>query len=224
MTSGRGLLKQPRPASHQSPFFPMHNIVPEGRYGDAAVEHFTITKRDADAYNLGLLFSGARHMRVEAGRYVRLSSLSGGLLEMTDTPMEQASNREFVQNAHGRVLVFGLGLGMVLHPVLRYVADAHVTVVERNPNIIKLIAPTLARYRKRVTIIEGDADTWLSEKGDVWNTIYFDIWPTISSDNLPQMGRLLRRAIPWKDRSDPKFWIGCWQRDYLKATLREEWR
>jgi spermidine synthase len=88
---------------------------------------------------------------------------------MSDTNMERRSNWQVKDNAHGRVLIAGLGIGMILHPILdptraiisRRAGEAlqpveHVTVVELNQDVIDLVAPSLARYGDRVTIVKAD--------------------------------------------------------------------
>lgn len=198
----------------------MVDVLAPATIGRASIDHIEVTEQQAAIGNLRASLSPGGHlMRVLPGRYARLSDR--GVLQMTDTPMERRSNHEFARKAHGRVFIAGLGLGMIVHAAARRADVERVTIVESSADVIALVAPSLlATYGDRVEIIEGDAFTWSPAKGRTFNTIYFDIWPTISSDNLPEMGRLLRRAAAWKDRSDPDLWVGCWMREFLRATSR----
>ena len=49
---------------------------------------------------------------IPPGRYTRL--MLHGSVMMSDTPSERISNRFFVMNAHGRILIAGLGLGLIV--------------------------------------------------------------------------------------------------------------
>lgn len=194
----------------------MHRIVPSGAHGEAKIDHFTIDKHASQMANMGMMFGGQPgFMRVEPGKYARLHV--GRELMMTDTPMERRTNAEFVRRAHGRVLVAGLGLGMVLRAILKKPEVEHVTVLEKSADVVALVEPTLKRDAGRLTIVTTDVHDWRPEKGAKWNVIYFDIWPDISTKNLPEMGRLQRRAASWIDRTDPDRWVGCWLRDFLLA-------
>ncbi len=65
---------------------------------------------------------------------------------MTDSADERYSNLEVVRNAHGRVLLGGLGLGMILHPIAAKPQVTSVTVLEVNRDVIELVGPTVPSY------------------------------------------------------------------------------
>lgn len=90
----------------------MCKVVPEGEKGLARVRHFEISEFDA-----GMSAIRDRWMRVDPGKYARLTV--DGRLFMSDTRMERITNGDFVRQAHGRVLIAGLGLGMILHRAFR---------------------------------------------------------------------------------------------------------
>ncbi len=103
-----------------------------------------------------------------------------------------------------RILINGLGLGLVVHGALQFKNIGHIDVVESNPDIIDLVSPLIAD--PRVTIHDCDAYDMQWPRGTRWDFAWHDIWPTISDDNLPGMRRLIakyRRRVHWQD---------CWQR------------
>lgn len=51
---------------------------------------------------------------IQPGTYARLTDKEAHACIMSNTQMEQVTNREFVKNAHGKVLIGGLGIGMIL--------------------------------------------------------------------------------------------------------------
>lgn len=196
----------------------MHRLVKPGKLGEAAIDHITVSKEEAKAYNFGAILSGRGSDQVEPGKYARLAV--AGELMMTDTPMERRTNTEFVRRANGRVFIAGLGLGMIVHAVLDKPEVEHVTVLEKSKDVIKLVGPTIES--KKVTIVHGDVFEWTPPKGEKWDTIYFDIWPTIGTDNLPEMARCSRRFMHRLNRANPKAWMGSWRQKELQARKREE--
>lgn len=195
----------------------MAALVPPGQVGTVRVDHKTLTPKQASWESLQHLFAGTYWMAPAAGTYARL--IIDKRLVMSDTPMEHLTNYEIVSHAHGDVLIFGLGLGMILHPLAVMPEVTSLTVVELNPDVISLIGPTLPTD-KPITLIEGDALTWVPPPGQRYHTIYFDIWPTLDEDNLPLMGQLQRRAHRWKVKADPVAWVGCWSRPWLLKQQR----
>ena len=64
--------------------------------------------------------------------YIRLEMNGKGIM-MSDTPMERNTNRDFIQKANGDVIIFGLGLGLVIIPLLKNENVKSILVVELYP-------------------------------------------------------------------------------------------
>ncbi len=96
---------------------------------------------------------------------------------MSDTPMEYYMAWELVARAKGsRILVGGLGLGLLVHLLALRKDIEHMTVVEQSSEIIALVASYLP---SNVTIIQGDflqVIQDLSSKDEQFDTIIVDIW------------------------------------------------
>jgi spermidine synthase len=137
--------------------------------------------------------------------------------------MERRSNYEVVCRAHGRVLIAGLGLGLVLVPMLAKPEVVEVTVVEREPDVIELVGPAFAAALAsgRLRLVQADIHAWRPADDERFQTIYFDIWPTISTEHLPEMDRLRARLRPWLAAGQPGSWLGAWQEARLRAERRE---
>ena len=187
----------------------MAAILPESEKGCAKVEHFEITEQDAEFSAMRAAFGHYDEM-VEPGRYAKLRV--NGRLMMTDTRMERESNATFARYARGDVLVAGLGLGMILHPVLADPKVSSVTVIEKYQDVIDIVAPTLAS--KKLTIVCADIFDWKPCKGTKWDVIYFDIWPDISTDALKGMATLHRR---FGRRLNSGGWMDSWKRRELRS-------
>ncbi len=114
---------------------------------------------------------------------------------------------------HRRVLINGLGLGVVAHAALTFDSIEHIDIVENNPDVIELVGQYLT-VDPRVTIWRGDAYRQQWAPDIRWDLAWHDIWPTIDDDNLPGMDRLLAK---YKNRVA---WQGCWQREGCLAMAR----
>lgn len=182
-------------------------IVPEGIHGVAAVEHFEVDR------NAAMLTTIRRGEFVPPGTYARLRVK--GQLMMSDTPMERKTNAEFVRKAHGNVLVAGLGLGLILHPILAKEDVTSVTVVEKYEDVIALIGPTV--QHPKLAIVQGDIYTWKPAKGTKYDTIYFDVWAEQSTDTLKDMAKLHLRFNKHKVKGG---WMESWRREELQAQKR----
>lgn len=182
----------------------------------------------------GLALSWEEVRDLEAGRYARMVERVGAqddirnIVWMSDTPMERRTNLDFVRRATGRVLIAGLGLGLCLVPILAKPDVAAVTVIERSPEMIDLIAPQ-RRFAAvpgvaKLTVICADIEDVRPRDtiaGGKWTTIYFDIWPDICGDNAPQMRRLHHRWSPYLDRADPAASMDSWRKQDTYRLARD---
>lgn len=193
----------------------MPEVLPEGEIGLAKVTHFEISPRDAGWTRIRELANPGRNEYIPEGRYAQLHV--GSVLMMSDTPMERRSNYAVVRMARGHVLIAGLGIGMILHPILAKPEVTRVTVVEKYGDVIKLVGPTLPQ--EKLELVEADIFTWAPTKGTKYDTIYFDIWPDITGDNLEEMATLHRR---FGHRKTPGAWMDSWKRGELLAQKRRE--
>lgn len=189
----------------------MAEILQPGRVGVAAVEHFKVTSHDAN-------MAAFRRINIDPGKYAKLT-VDGDLM-MSDTRDERITNYRILSDAHGHVLIAGLGLGMILHPILKKPEVRSVLVVEKYQDVIDLISPSLDPAK--LTIECGDIFTWKPTKGRKFNVIYNDIWPDITTENLPEIAKLHQREKTWVDRSDPECSLRSWMQDSLRAQRQRE--
>jgi hypothetical protein len=193
-------------------------LVPEGQAGKWRVERFTVSEQEASLERMRSMFSSSRGRGVPAGTYTRL--VCGGDVVMSDTPDEVRDHLRFIYRATGRVLIHGLGLGMVLQAVACRPEVTHVTVVELNEDVINLVAPHYrAMFGAKVEIIQGDAYTWKPRPGAVWDCAWHDVWNELCTDNLPLMSKLHRRF-----GSRVTVFQGSWCRELLLHRRRQEKR
>lgn len=197
------------------------NFIP-GHYeekGVARVHAFNIDEQEAKIQNLGSLMNRKpSFMRVSKGDHIKL--YVNDTLMMSDTDMEKRTNLEFILNAHGDVMVAGLGIGLILHNLEEKVKSGEVTsitVYEKYQDVIDLIAPYYSHLPLKIKC--EDILTYKPPKDETYDTIYFDIWATINTDNLDEIRMLHNR---WKNRKRKGGWMDSWMKKYLQDRKREE--
>ncbi len=138
---------------------------------------------------------------------------------MTDTEAERRDHLppirmiEFV-NAE-RVLINGLGLGMLVKAALTLPSVKHIDVVEIDERVIHLVGPSYDP--DRVTIHHLDALVQMKRwpKGTRWDVAWHDIWQGGHPKFHPQMTKLIRsygRRVKWQ---------GAWAQDVISDKLSD---
>lgn len=200
-------------------FARMADIIPEGESGDAKVKHMVISEQDAKFSRLRQVATRGREMAVEPGKIAQL--FVGGSLMMSDTPHEQSSNWDLLREAHGDVLIAGLGLGLVVLPLLNKERVQSVTVVEKSPGVIKLVEEPIRNAAgdrgEAFQVIEADIFEWKPPRGSRFHAIYFDIWPNITRSNLKDMHKLHAK---FRRRKASRY---SWMSSWLYEELKEGW-
>ncbi len=153
----------------------------------------------------------------KAGTIVQLRDTEKQEVVMSDTAMERDTNIDLLYEAHGDVLIGGLGIGLVLLALQKIRRVASITVIELHKELVDLVAPQLPLTDK-CNIVIGDVFTWKPPKGTKYNTIYMDIWNNVCGDNYEDMKTLRRRYGKMLDRTDKFSWQECWRRYETKQA------
>lgn len=189
--------------------------------GVATIKTFKVSEERAREANMRLLFGGGGWRdRVHSGEYVKL--YVDGQLMMSDTHMERITNTEFVENAKGKVMIAGLGIGLILNALKEKVDKGEVTsivVYEKYQDVIDLVGNRFKDLPLEIRC--EDILAYKPEKGEMYDTIYFDIWPDVCTDNLPEMATLHQR---WKTHKTKDGWMSSWRVDELRAKRKAEQR
>lgn len=184
----------------------MTNIVAPAVAGLAKIDHYTPSRFE-------VMMAGIRGQAASEETVVRLF-VDGGLM-MSDGADEKRSNAGVVYAANGDVMIAGLGIGLILVPILKKPTVKSVTVIEKYQDVIDLVAPSFP-YRI-LTVICADINDWKPDKGTKYDTIYFDIWPDVCTDNLEEINTLHRRFKNYKRAGG---WMNSWQRERLVYLKR----
>lgn len=101
---------------------------------------------------------------------------------MVDDPPHWWSMQDYARNSSGRVLVAGLGLGLVTGELLKNVDVNSVTVVEINKDVIGLISPLLPEaIDVRFDVVNKDFCRFINETDEQFDRIIIDLWTTGSA-------------------------------------------
>jgi len=159
--------------------------------------------------------------------YIRLKMNGKGIM-MSDTPMERNTNHDFIRKANGDVIIFGLGLGLVILPLLKKKNVKSVLVVELYQDLIDLVYPILKSHdaENKLSVIQGDCFEIHKSipKEQKFDSVYGDIWIEICTDNYEEMKVLTKN---WKNRinrENSNAFIDHWMKGYLKKQIAEEKR
>lgn len=140
-----------------------------------------------------------------------------GELVMHDTPQELQTHLNFMLRARGTVLITGLGLGCVARGCLANPAVEHVTIIERDPDVLKLVRPYMPEG-PRLTIIQADALQWTKQNTQTFSCAWHDLWsdPDAGEPHLQVMhSELLLNCVEIKTQGAwafPRFEKTLWRR------------
>lgn len=191
---------------------PIRSQVPPGRSGAWEVDRFTERAPRPDVAEVRPEWAIS-----PPGTYTRLRR--GDEVFMTDLVDEWWTQRPAIEEAcrrGGRVLLTGLGLGLVAEAMLLTPNSAveHVTVVEADADVIALVAPYLAgRHGDAVTVEHADAFAWEPPPEARYGVGWHDIWPNPAESRcLPESRRLIDHYAPFCD------WQGSWALQWRADT------
>ena len=94
---------------------------------------------------------------------------------MSNSEFEKQQNLEIINDAKGDVLIAGLGIGLILLPIMKKPEVSKIDVIEKYQEVIDLIEEQLP-LNSKVNIICDDA--YKFEPKQMYDTIYIDIFPT----------------------------------------------
>lgn len=188
--------------------------LPAGRSGKVEVRH-NIAKKGTSLPVIGIRQGFVRGItpvmaKMQEDRIVHELHSDGQGMWMTDLPEELNQIGELIHTVapHGRVLVGGLGLG-ILANVLADSCD--VTTVEINKDIIKLCA------RPGYRTIHGDIKQYLEETKEEYDFYLLDTWQLTNEGTWWSTVMPLRRIIRNRWGRTPV--IHCWAEDIMRGQV-----
>ncbi len=136
--------------------------------------------------------------------------LEGGNEWMTLTPVDMDTVEEAINEAHGRVVTFGLGLGYYTYMVSNKDNVRSVTVVEKSEDVIRLFKEKIFprfKHPEKVNIVNEDAFLYAEGKmpTERFDYAFVDTWRD-ASDGLPMYERM-KELEPLSPMTKFSYWI-----------------
>lgn len=153
----------------------------------------------------------------------------GGVTWMSLTPGEMESQLPHLAAARGKVVICGLGMGVMAYAVTALKAVREVVVIDRDPEVIAMVSDSAGidswPQSGKLTIVEADAREVRVEGVDF---LYADIWPTYRMDCMVPDMQAIHRNIPaprcgyWGQELDMVDWAlarGATREDFSAAHV-----
>lgn len=190
--------------------------VRSGRCGDHVVESFQVSETEAENYNRLARIRQERSY-VPPGLYYRL--MRRGDVVMSNTPDEYREHANYIRCARGRVLVVGLGLGLVLDKLIEKSDVKEIVVVERELEVIRLVGTAFMRESK-VRIVRADLNDWWPRPDQFgrFESAWIDIWDVWDDSMMPEYRRA-RNHVAGVVAPVNAF---CWKEREIKNMIRNQ--
>lgn len=200
-------------------------FIPENTIGEFSISHFKISPKEIEHLRIDDAIHGEREWSGISPdvTYTRLKY--GDTVVMSNTPMEMNTNFVFIHHCSGKVMVGGLGIGMILIAIANRMHVEHLTVVERSPEVIMLVWPHIVGKLKFPAVCQlGDVDTYRDARFKkpyprMFDWIYFDIWSAPCGDNWEQYKKLKRLYMPLLKKDGT---IDAWRMERCRRLAQEE--
>lgn len=162
--------------------------IPIGKIGDYEIIKSSPTKQEAFISNIR-----APYRPIYEGEIITALKYHNKII-MSDTQGEMSEMWNIINEAHGHVLIVGLGLGIILREIAKKKEVKKITVIEISREIIDLVWPNyIGKFGRKTEIIKADIFNWKPDKKAFYNIAYYDIWNNFCSDNLEEMKKLHRK-------------------------------
>lgn len=100
---------------------------------------------------------------------------------MVDDPPHWRAMEIYAEQSKGKVLTSGLGLGLIVHGLIKNPQVEQITVVEQSAAVVTLVTPNLPKSDK-LRIIIGDFHLFTKVDQTEWDTIIVDLWVAHGAD------------------------------------------
>jgi spermidine synthase len=139
--------------------------------------------------------------------YVFLFDKSINKTMMSNHEFETLTNQKFLDNAKGDILIFGLGIGLIIFPLLTDNDIKSITIVEIDDGLIDEVFPIIIKndLESKVSVILSNAFDFETDK--MFDTIYFDIWSVIDQQSFLEMKKLSEK---FTKNLKPGGWMDSW--------------
>lgn len=108
-----------------------------------------------------------------------------GVEWMAIKPNEIETMKEPIKKAHGKIAVFGLGLGYYAYMTSRKKEVESITIIERDESVIKLFSENILPFfenKDKIKIVKSDAFYYVENemKNESFDFAFVDLWRDVS--------------------------------------------
>jgi hypothetical protein len=151
-------------------------------------------------------------------RFPFLALSQEGKTWMSVTPHEINTMQSQIDEAKGKTITFGLGLGYYAYEVLKKADVSSVTVIEKDPTLIAFFKERILPFfpnKEKFHLIEEDAYHYAAKMGKEHYTYAFvDLW------HLPEDGLPLYIRMRGLEKKSPNTTFAYWVEPSLLSLLR----
>ncbi len=194
--------------------------IPEAKSGNYAIVHDTSPPNTIffTANMRCQMFGGQKTKKVSWDHetvWHRLQGPSGTW--MTDVPCEQAQMTDCIKKFKGKILVGGLGLGLVATLLAQKKPVSHITIIEKSPEVISLVASHIKH--PKITVVNDDLFDYLKTTNKVFTHSFYDIWQSDGEGTFFNVVCPLYSLSKTKVKHPPVNWQESVMRGQLKMSL-----
>lgn len=136
---------------------------------------------------------------------------------MSTHPQELFQMHVGIDNAHGDVLIGGLGLGYVVLKIAEKKNVKSVTVVELRKEVVDLISPYMKN--KKIRIVNDDIYNFIKETNLTFDYCYFDIHYGTGENTY--IDTIIPLRISAHQHLKGKFKIYCWAEEIMIGQIEQ---
>lgn len=154
---------------------------------------YTITKETnipMVAQNL-IDYYGGQNLIGQSNYYYQLTR-DNKTVVMDTGDFEKLTNKYFLDNANGDVIVFGVGMGFVIFPLLQDPTITSIKIVEYDQEIIDYVGGIIKQndVNNKVTIVQGNVKTYYQEvTNEQYDFVYIDYWDYLTPEAYNEMAQ-----------------------------------
>lgn len=164
-----------------NPYFQNVKPIPH-KEGSVRLDYLTTPARKGFVYD-EMIEQGRYYEEITPFGYFKnpfkfLALLDKERIWMSVTPHEINTMKDAIDNAQGRVVTLGLGLGYYVYMVLLKDDVEKVTIIERDPKVISLFKKHLLPFfphQEKINIVEADAIEYLKD-AEPFDYLFADLW------------------------------------------------
>lgn len=184
-------------------------VYKDEKIGDWRIKNFVVDDKGEQMHNIREDLNGTFRY-ISAGTYTKL--LYRTEVVMSNVPAEKKDHEYFfkkvINKKPKKILISGLGLGMIIEELLKHNFIERIVVVEKNKEVIELTGKYFTD--KRLEIIHEDIFVYETE--EKFDMVWHDIWTYIEKTNLREMN-LLRGKFKSQ-------WQGFWCESEVRELVK----